>query len=74
MRKGKTKIKWINVIKLVIFAFCISVIIHDLFLITFTGAGWTWLGFITFILFVLLAGAIWEDLEEQADERKKYRK
>jgi len=30
--------------------------------------GWTWLGFITFILFCSIAGMIYEDFEEQIEK------
>lgn len=67
----KRKIKWINVVKAVLFIFCISMILHDIFMVTvygwITGShhGFTWFGFITFILFFMITGFIYEDFEEQ---------
>lgn len=74
MKKKKLKIKWINVIKLIVFIFCISMILHDMYMLTIgswvTGNlyGWTWYGFLTFILFCTVAGMIYEDFEEQIKE------
>lgn len=67
----KRKIKWLNVVKAVIFLFCITMILHDVFMLTVGGwitgelYGWTWLGFITFILFCSIAGMIYDDFEEK---------
>jgi len=74
MKKKRLKIKWVNVIKLIVFIFCISMILHDIFMLTIYGwvtgnlYGWTWLGFITFILFCSIAGMIYEDFEEQIEK------
>ena len=65
------KIKWINVIKAVVFLFCIVMILHDLYMLTFASwisgelYGWTWYGLLTFILFCSIAGMIYDDFEEQ---------
>lgn len=67
----KRKINWINVIKAVVFIFCISMIIHDIFMLTVYGwitgnlYGWSWFGFLTFILFCSIACIIYEDFDEQ---------
>ena len=65
------KVKWLNVIKLIIFAFCVGSICRDIYMLTIystiTGnlVGWTWIGFITFILFIIVAGIIYDDFKEQ---------
>lgn len=65
------KIKWVNVIKLLIFLFCIGVIAKDFYMLTIyswiTGkyCGYTWFGFLTAIYLLLLASAIYDDFEEQ---------
>lgn len=69
MKKKRLKIK--NVVKLFVFILCVYMILHDLYMITLHGyitgqhCGWTWLGFMTFILFCVIAGFIYEDFEEQ---------
>lgn len=79
MKKKRVKIKWLNVIKLILFIFCVYMILHDLYMITIhsyiTGNmyNWTWLGFITFILFIIVAGAIYDDFEEQTKSIQSYR-
>ena len=75
----KKKIKWINVIKAIVFVFCISMILHDVFMLTIGSwisgnlYGWTWYGFITFILFCAIAGMIYEDFEEQIEKTQATR-
>lgn len=75
----KVKIKWLNVLKLIIFIFCVYMILHDLYMLSVGGwitgnmHSWTWLGFITFILFYMLAGAIYDDFEEQTKSIQSYR-
>lgn len=65
------KIKWINVLKLITFMACICVIVHDIYVLTvktlITGNlyGFTWFGFITFLLVCGLATLIYADFEEQ---------
>ncbi len=67
----RLKIKWINVIKLTLFIFCISMILHDMCMLTvyswFTGkaCSFSWFGLITFILFCIIAELIYNDFEEQ---------
>lgn len=79
MKKKRVKIKWLNVVKLILFIFCVYMILHDLYMITIhsyiTGNmySWTWLGFITFILFIVVAGAIYDDFEEQTKSIQSYR-
>lgn len=61
----KLKIKWINVIKLSLFLLCISMILHDIYILTISLGSFTWLGFITFILFCAIAEILYQDFEEQ---------
>lgn len=79
MKKKRVKIKWLNVIKLILFIYCVYMILHDVYMITIhsyiTGNmySWTWLGFITFILFIIVAGTIYDDFEEQTKSIQSYR-
>lgn len=74
----KTKIKWGNVVKAIIFLFCIGLILHDFYMLTIhsfvTGNlyGWTWYGFITFWIAVMIASLIYEDFEEQIENIPSY--
>jgi len=61
----RRKIKWINVIKLLIAMLCVGLIIHDTVIVTFTFAGWTWYGFVTFILAFVILGEIYDDFDKQ---------
>lgn len=78
MKKKKLKIKWGNVFKALIFIFCISMVLHDVYMLTVaswvTGKlyGWTWFGLLTFILFCSIAGIIYEDFEEQIKSIQSY--
>lgn len=75
----KKKIKWINVIKLFVFIYCVYMICHDVYMLTIhsyiTGNmyGWTWIGFLTFILFFVIAGLIYEDFEEQLKSTQSHK-
>lgn len=79
MKKKRLKINWLNVIKLIVFIICVSMIIHDLYLLTIysfiTGNlyGWSWFGLLTFILFCSIADIIYEDFEEQIKSIQSYR-
>lgn len=79
MKKKMLKIKWLNVLKLILFIFCVYMILHDLYMITIysliTGNmyGWTWYGFGTFILFVIVAGMIYDNFEEETKSIQSYR-
>ena len=65
MKKKKIKIKWGNVVKLIISLFCIGVILHDFYYLTFKFGMLTWFGVTTHILCWLIVGFVWEDFEEQ---------
>ena len=63
------KINWKNVMKLIIMFISMLVILHDTYKLTIyssiTGklVGFTWFGFITFILCIGLVIAIYEDIK-----------
>ena len=65
MKKKKIKVKWGNVVKLMILLFCIGLIIHDLICLAFMFGMLTWFGVATHVLCWLIIGTIWEDFEEQ---------
>lgn len=68
------KIKWINVVKALVFVFCISMILYDTYMLTIGSwingelYSWTWLGLITFILFFAIAGSIYDDFEMELEK------
>lgn len=70
----KLKIKWKNVALLIVLIICASIIIHDVFMLTFyswiTGmmASWTWFGFLTFLLAFAIGGEIIEYFEEEINK------
>lgn len=72
--KKKIKIKWLNVALVVVFLMCLYVILHDMFMLTIyswiTGkmVGWTWFGFLTFILAGAIGGQIFEYFEEEINK------
>lgn len=68
----KTKIKWGNVVKLIIALFCIGVILHDLYLVTFKFAMFTWLGLGTHIFCWVIVATVYEDFEEQIKNIQSY--
>ena len=63
-RTKKIKIKWGNIGLLALLLLCASVVIHDLFMLTIYSwisgnmYGWTWFGFLTFILAFAVGGEI----------------
>ncbi len=68
----KKKIKWLNVIKLLLMLFCIGVILHDFYYLVI-GYGFTWLGFGTHILCWLFVSMIYDDFEEQIKNIPSYK-
>lgn len=58
-------LKWKNVIKLLILAFCLGVMITDCITLVITMGGFTAYGVLTFVLCCLCADYIIEDFEEQ---------
>ena len=64
--KKRLKIKWKNIALLLILLVCAGLVIHDVYMLTIyswiTGrmAGWTWFGFLTFLLAFAIGGEIVE--------------
>ncbi len=64
--KKRLKIKWKNIALLIVLLMCAYIVGHDLFMLTIyswiTGrmAGWTWFGFLTFLLAFAIGGEIVE--------------
>ena len=62
----KLKIKWENVALIIVLLICASIVFHDVFMLTIyswiTGNmyGWTWFGFLTFLLAFAIGGEIVE--------------
>lgn len=75
------RVKWLNVLEIVGFIGCLALIVHDLFMVTIYSwitsnmVGWTWFGFVTFVVAIMIASITFDDLEEQwnAIETKKER-
>lgn len=67
----KIKIKWKNVLLLMLLLLCAYVVAHDVFmltvypLVTDKYVGWTWFGFATFIMAFSLGGVIVEYIDEE---------
>lgn len=65
----KTKLKWKNILKLIVFIVSVGIIIYDLFMlliypfISGTLTSWTLFGFITFIVAVYLSVDIYEQIK-----------
>lgn len=72
--KKKLKIKWNNIALLGVLLLCAYIVIHDLFMLTIyswiTGQmlGWTWFGFITFIISFAVIGEIIEYFYEEINK------
>lgn len=58
-------LKWKNVIKLLILAFCLGVMITDCITLVITMGGFTTYGVLTFVACALCADYIIEDFENQ---------
>lgn len=64
--KKRLKIKWRNVALLGVLLICAGIVLHDLFMLTIYGwitgkmIGWTWFGFLTFIIAFGVGGEIIE--------------
>ena len=78
MKKNKRiKIKWRNVGLVAVLLLCVGVVLHYLFMLTvyswITGEllGWTWFGFLTFILAFAVGGEIVEYFYEEYFEEDK---
>jgi len=64
----KRKIKWGNVIKLIILIGCTVLILHDYYLIIFKLGMFTWFGVATHIFWWIIVYSILEDFEEQIEK------
>ena len=70
--KKRLKIKWKNIALLLILLVCAGLVIHDVYMLTIyswiTGriAGWTWFGFLTFLLAFAIGGEILEYIIEDS--------
>ncbi len=70
--KKRLKIKWKNIALLIVLLMCAYIVGHDLFMLTIyswiTGrmAGWTWFGFLTFLLAFAIGGEILEYIIEDS--------
>lgn len=64
--KRRLKIKWKNIALLIILLMCAYIVGHDLFMLTIyswikgVSYGWTWFGFLTFLLAFTIGGEIVE--------------
>ena len=71
-KKKRLKIKWKNIALLLILLVCAGLVIHDVYMLTIyswiTGrmAGWTWFGFLTFLLAFAIGGEILEYIIEDS--------
>ncbi len=71
--KALRKIKWLNVLELLLFFGCLALVIHDSYMLTIyswinsTYVGFTWLGFGLYIVAFMIMGVIYDDLEEKAN-------
>lgn len=72
--KKRLKIKWRNVGLLGVLLICAYIVGHDLFMLTIyswiTGQmiGWTWFGFLTFIIAFAVGGEIIEYFIDEINE------
>lgn len=64
----RVKIKWKNVLKVLVMLVCLVFILYNVYMLTFycffTGKliGWTWTGFFTFISAFATLGTLCEDI------------
>lgn len=72
--KKRLKIKWRNVALLGVLLLCAGIVLHDLFMLTIYGwitgnmYGWTWFGFLTFIIAFAVGGEIVEYFYEEINK------
>lgn len=72
--KKRLKIKWRNVALLGVLLLCAYIVGHDMFMLTIyswiTGKmlGWTWFGFLTFIIAFAVGGEIIEYFIDEINE------
>lgn len=72
--KKRLKIKWKNVALLGVLLLCAYIVGHDFFMLTIYGwitgqmLGWTWFGFLTFIIAFAVGGEIIEYFIDEINE------
>lgn len=70
----KIKIKWKNIALLGVLLLCAYIVAHDLFMLTIyswiTGKyiGWTWVGFLTFLIAFAVGGEIVDYFVEEINK------
>lgn len=75
MNNKKKKIKWKNIILLVILLLCVYIVIHDLFMLTIYSwitsnlVGWTWFGLAIFIIALIAGGFIIDFFKKEIDKK-----
>lgn len=71
MKNNKRLKKWKDVALIIVLLICASIVFHDIFMLTIyswiTGnmCGWTWFGFLTFLLAFTIGGGIIEYFDEK---------
>ena len=65
LKKHKRKIKIYQVVKFLIMVLCLTLILHDTYLVIFKSCQWTWLGVISFIIVTYIFIDILDDFVEQ---------
>ncbi len=59
------RIKWVNIIEILILIVCTLIILHDVYMIMFKGYSFTWFGILTFMFAIIEGSIITENLEEK---------
>ena len=59
------RIKWVNVIEIIILMMCTVLILSDIYNLMFRSYSFTWFGLITFISVIIQGSIIFEDLENK---------
>lgn len=57
--------KKLKVKNVILFILSMSMILHDMYILAIKHGSFTWIGFITFILFCAIADLTYEDFKEQ---------
>lgn len=75
MNNKKKKIKWKNIILLVILLLCVYIVIHDLFMLTIYSwitsnlVSWTWFGLAIFIVALIIGIFIIDFFKKEIDKK-----
>lgn len=59
------RIKWVNIIEILILITTTIIILHDLYRTMIQGYSFTWFGILTFIFAIIEGAIICEDLEQK---------